>query len=240
MSDFLMPALGADMEDGTLVEWLIKPGDRVKRGDVVAVVETQKGAIEVEIFDEGVVSELVVPVGQRVPVGGVLARIDGEAEAAPVTPLPSRATGPAPPPHRSRRLPLQAEDNAGSASPCRRTRRRCATDRHRAGGAVTMADVEAAAAAPAPEVLRRRTGFDPAEMRKAIAAAMSRSKREIPHYYLSHTVDLRRADACGKLNSERPPPAPTARRPVAERRRPGDGEAAAAEWHLGGRRLPPR
>jgi len=46
-----MPALGADMESGTLVEWLVKPGDRVKRGDVVAVVETQKGAIEVEIFD---------------------------------------------------------------------------------------------------------------------------------------------------------------------------------------------
>jgi len=54
-----MPALGADMESGTLVEWLIKPGDRVKRGDVVAVVETQKGAIEIEIFDEGLVSEIV-------------------------------------------------------------------------------------------------------------------------------------------------------------------------------------
>ena len=82
MSDFLMPALGADMTDGTLVEWLIKPGDRVKRGDVVAVVETQKGAIEVEIFDEGIVSELVAPVGTQVAVGGLLARIgngDGRA-----------------------------------------------------------------------------------------------------------------------------------------------------------------
>ena len=48
-----MPALGADMEAGTLVEWLIKPGDRVKRGDVVAVVETQKGAIEVEMLRGG-------------------------------------------------------------------------------------------------------------------------------------------------------------------------------------------
>ncbi|MGC2413206.1 MAG: biotin/lipoyl-containing protein, partial [Stellaceae bacterium] len=86
-----MPALGADMESGTLVEWLIKPGDRVKRGDVVAVVETQKGAIEVEIFDEGTVSELVVPVGTQVAVGGLLARIgDGAAPpreaAAPVRP----------------------------------------------------------------------------------------------------------------------------------------------------------
>ena len=49
----------------------------MKRGDVVAVVETQKGAIEIEIFNDGVVSELVVPVGDRVPVGTVLAQIDG-------------------------------------------------------------------------------------------------------------------------------------------------------------------
>ena len=63
-------------------------------------------------------------------------------------------------------------------------------------GAVTLADVKAAAAVPRPEttvappVKSRRTGFDPAEMRKAIAAAMGRSKGEIPHYYLGHTVDL--------------------------------------------------
>ena len=100
MSDFLMPALGADMEAGTLVEWLVKPGDRVKKGDVVAVVETQKGAIEVEIFDEGIVSELVVPVGTKVPVGGVLARIaDGRPteppRAAPsTTPAEPRRTAP--------------------------------------------------------------------------------------------------------------------------------------------------
>ena len=48
-----MPSLGADMEAGTLVEWLVKPGDWVKRGDVVAVVETQKGAIEIETFQAG-------------------------------------------------------------------------------------------------------------------------------------------------------------------------------------------
>jgi len=48
--DFRMPSLGADMEAGTLVQWLVKPGDKVKRGDVIAVVETQKGAIEIEVF----------------------------------------------------------------------------------------------------------------------------------------------------------------------------------------------
>src|SRR6185437_4924469 len=89
MSDFRMPSLGADMEVGMLVEWLVKPGDTVKRGDVVAVVETQKGAIEIEIFNDGVVSELVVPIGDRVPVGTVLARLNGATVAArppPTTP----------------------------------------------------------------------------------------------------------------------------------------------------------
>ena len=54
MGVFRMPSLGSDMEAGTLVEWLVKPGDAVKRGDVVAVVETQKGAIEIECFEAGI------------------------------------------------------------------------------------------------------------------------------------------------------------------------------------------
>ena len=60
MVEFRMPSLGADMEAGTLVEWLVKPGDQVKRGDIVAVVETQKGAIEIEIFETGQVEQILV------------------------------------------------------------------------------------------------------------------------------------------------------------------------------------
>ena len=212
-----MPALGADMEAGTLVEWLIKPGDRVKKGDVIAVVETQKGAIEVEIFDEGILSEIVAPVGTRVPVGGLLARVGARmaerqekatppphivsAPPEPVAPQP-QAVWPPPAPagpvprgekvtpaarRRARELGIDAATIAGTG----------------VEGAVTLADVEAATALRRPEasaaavlppaVKPRRAGFDPAEMRKAIAAAMGRSKREIPHYYLSHTVDLGRA-----------------------------------------------
>ena len=62
MLEFRMPLLGADMESGVLVEWLVKPGQQVKRGQIVAVVETQKGAVEVEIWDEGEIEELkIVP-----------------------------------------------------------------------------------------------------------------------------------------------------------------------------------
>ncbi len=77
MADFRMPALGADMDAGTLVEWHIQPGDTVKRGQVVAVVETQKGAIEVEIWEDGVIDRLVVQPGAKVPVGAVLAELRG-------------------------------------------------------------------------------------------------------------------------------------------------------------------
>jgi pyruvate dehydrogenase E2 component (dihydrolipoamide acetyltransferase) len=78
-----------------------------------------------------------------------------------------------------------------------------------AEGAVTLADIEAVAGAPSPvraAAPPRRAGFDPAAMRKAIAAAMARSKREIPHYYLTQTVELRRALAwLEAANRERTP-----------------------------------
>jgi pyruvate dehydrogenase E2 component (dihydrolipoamide acetyltransferase) len=205
-----MPALGADMEAGILVEWLVKPGDRVKKGDVIAVVETQKGAIEVEIFGEGIVSEIVAPVGTRVPVGGLLAHI-GERAAAP----PQRQA-PVPLAHEvAAAQPTVAPATQIQVVPTTRGQRITPVARRRAGelgvdlatvagtgvdGAVTLADVEAAAAAGpretaaaaifAPALKPRRAGFDPTEMRKVIAAAMGRSKREIPHYYLGHTVDL--------------------------------------------------
>ncbi len=218
MTDFRMPSLGADMEAGTLVEWLVKPGDKVKRGDVVAVVETQKGAIEIEIFSEGTLSEIVVPVGGSAPVGAVLARLDGgpavPAEAVPPPAAPLVVASP----------PLAAPPTAAVVSPARTARplvspaaRRLAAERRidvgaLAGsgpdGAITVADVEAARPTPAGgEPARRRTGFDPAAMRQAIAAAMTRSKREIPHYYLTQTVEVSAALArLERLNAGRPPP----------------------------------
>ena len=107
MADYLMPSLGADMDEGTLVEWLVQPGDAVHRGQVVAVVDTAKSAIEVEVFEDGVIAELLVPVGSTVPVGTPLARIDaaepgaaesGSPKAAPpaVAPRPDTAPGPHP------------------------------------------------------------------------------------------------------------------------------------------------
>ena len=70
-----MPALGADMDEGTVLEWLVKPGDEVHKGDVIAVIDTAKSAIDVESFYTGTVEQLLIGVGQTVPVGTVLAMI---------------------------------------------------------------------------------------------------------------------------------------------------------------------
>lgn len=189
-----MPSLGADMEKGTVVEWLKKPGDRVERGEVVAVVETQKGAFEVEVFEEGVLVDIVVPVGAEAPVGAVLARIDG-AERAPraAAPPPAVAPSPAKPAMPRPELPVSTGRLRISPAAARRAAELGVDVRSLSGsgpqGAIAIADVEAAAArAPAP-----RRGFDPAAMRQAIATAMARSKREIPHYYLALPIDLGRA-----------------------------------------------
>ncbi len=85
MAEFRMPSLGADMESGRVVKWNIKPGDQVKRGDIVAEVETQKGIIDVEIFESGEVTRLLVPEGDEVPVGTPLALLNGAGIVAPET-----------------------------------------------------------------------------------------------------------------------------------------------------------
>lgn len=209
-----MPALGADMESGTLVEWLVKPGDRIKSGDIIAVVETQKGAIEVEIFQDGVVSTILVPEGERVPVGTVLAHIETPG-AAPQDVSPAQPAAPPAPAVMAVTEPRPAKALAPARSKITPAARRRATalalDLTKLKGAgvegsICLADVEAAIGpfrGPAPAVKR---GLDLAEMRKAIAAAMSRSKREIPHYYLSETVDLRAATVwIERFNAEKPP-----------------------------------
>ncbi len=260
MAEFKMPSLGADMDEGTVIEWLVKPGDPVHRGDVVAVVDTAKSAIEVEIFEDGVIAELLVPLGSTVPVGTPLARLasTGAAPAGPEEPASEPVAEPAAEPvaehvvepaasplvrhlAHERGIDLAAVPASGKGGTVTRADLEHATTppaapapaeppagrpfaravpraRLRAAelgldlsalagtgpdGAVTVADVEAAAAGqpvekqpvekPAAEkqpVEKPTAGDKAAAMRAAIAALMARSKKEIPHYYLQATVDL--------------------------------------------------
>ena len=255
-----MPALGADMDEGTVLEWLVKPGDEIRKGDVIAVIDTAKAAIDAESFITGTIEQLIIGVGETVPVGTVLAMISepaapkaapppppaGEPQRQAATPehVPAAPGRPAPPispliRKRAHELGVNLAGLRGSGRGGALTRadveraaarrepagagaRSKATPRARRvaaelgvsladvtgtgpGGSVREADVRRAVPAgeaaparepvparePAPEALAARS---PAErtrsMRQAIARLMARSKREIPHYYVSSTVDM--------------------------------------------------
>ncbi len=210
-----MPSLGADMEAGTLTEWLVDPGDTVRHGDIIAVIETQKGAIEIEVFEDGTVGSLLVDPGETVPVGTPMAEISTarDAEISPTEDKPKTADAaqpaavtPAAPP-----IPAAAVTAGGRASPAARrlaaaegvdlaTIRGSGPD-----GAIQLADVAAVAGVPA-DTKKPSTGIDLDGMRQAIAAAMARSKREIPHFYLKHTIGMHAASQwLTHTNADRPP-----------------------------------
>ena len=283
MIDFTMPSLGADMDAGRLLTWYVHPGDEVHRGDIVALVDTDKAAIEVEIWDDGVVDELLVEEGAKVPVGTVLAHLraeegapTGDVSAEPATTGGAEEAAPGveealpthvAPPHatpsaraaareagldvtaiagtgkhgvvthadvvaasaleasdRPTERPSDAVDRSGRRAVTPRARRRAAeldvdlSTLQGTGpdGAITGEDVEAAAQAQPPASKPARPPAPKpakpsderyAAMRRAIAAAMAKSKREIPHYYLTQPIDLERALTwLEERNLERPLP----------------------------------
>ncbi|MFE9008044.1 dihydrolipoamide acetyltransferase family protein [Streptomyces sp. NPDC007875] len=285
MAEFTMPSLGADMDEGTLQEWLVRPGERVQRGDPVAVVETAKSTIEVECFETGTVGELLVEPGRTVPVGTPLALIEtatgkGKPEKPRRKPPRGRKPKVTPPPEPVSRPPPESVSAGAHGPPVALSReepasreavplvRQLARERgvdletlHGSGphGRITRSDVKRAAArqpraritplarrlagelgvdlaavtgtgrhgavraddvrkaAPGPvaapvsgRAVPARTADDRAGgMRRTIAGLMARSKRDIPHYYLSTTVDM--AAAMGWLREH------NRRSPVGER-----------------------
>lgn len=231
MIDFRLPSLGADMDAGTLLEWKIKPGDTVKRGDIIAIVDTAKAAVEVEIWQDGTVFELLAEPGTRLAVGELMATLlePGEQPGAqpgaqpssaarpasrvpPTTPVPPAADGAVKPGAPPVSTGMQAPGPRKAASPAARRRAReyqvdieqlTGTGPH---GAVTIDDVERAAArAKSTREIGKEAGDRQLAMRQAIASAMARSKREIPHYYLFETISMRRAvDWLAEENARRP------------------------------------
>ncbi len=221
MAQFVMPKLGADMDAGRLVQWCKKPGESIARGEIIAVIETDKTNIDVESFVEGTVDRLLIEPGDEwLPVGTPLAliRTHGEAPemAAPSTVSTAVPQGPTftirPP---APVAPAETERLRISPS-ARKLAEELHVDAARVtgtgpGGRITREDIEQAIrAAPAPPPPSAGQPADKAaRMRQAIAAAMARSKREAPHYYLTHTIDM--GPALEWLNQE------NLERPVTER-----------------------
>jgi pyruvate dehydrogenase E2 component (dihydrolipoamide acetyltransferase) len=217
-----MPSLGADMEDGILREWKVKPGDTVKRGDIIADVETMKGIIEIEVFEEGTIGELLVKKDEKVPVGMVMARIIPKKGASVSDPkaIPSDQPAELHPIVEGSAIPISPihEHEGVRASPLAK---RIAAENHLDlstvqgtgdGGAITREDVEKALAErdirlkpSVPEATATTPVASTENIRMAVAAAMSKSNREIPHYYLETSIDMSKAVAwLSEANRQRP------------------------------------
>lgn len=163
--DIVMPSLGADMEEGTLVEWKVAVGDKVHKGDIIAVIETQKGAIDMEVYEDGVITALLKQPVVTVPVGEVMATLRTKDEPTTKTETASRISPAARKAARELHVDVAAIKGSG------------------ASGAVLLSDLQGKAVAEVDN-----------SMRKSIALAMEKSKREIPHYYLSLDVDISSAE----------------------------------------------
>lgn len=185
MYEFKMPSLGAEMTRGKLLEWKIKVGDSVKRHDIIAVIDTDKTAIEIESFGEGVVEKLIVNPGDIIPVGTVMAMIrdtTGKAEAPMPQPVSIKISP------RAKKLLQQSEIDISKIK----------------GSGPDGAIIEDDIKRYMSNLPFKEENHAPS-MKRVIAAAMTKSKREIPHYYLSIEIDFKNVLGwLEKYNKQRP------------------------------------
>lgn len=193
MANFVMPKLGADMTTGRLLSWSKNIGDRIERGEIIAEVHTDKADIEIESFISGVIEKFLIEPGDEVPIGATIAIIRNDDEVAESVEAPVRLPEPLP---AASVLPKQKVPTATERLRISPVARKLAEELgiepstikgSGPGGRITREDIERSVTKP-PAAPDRQTG-----MRQIIAAAMARAKREIPHYYLRTTIDLKHA-----------------------------------------------
>jgi len=221
ISEVVMPQMGADMTEGTIVRWIKKEGDAVERGELIAEIETDKANVEIEAFESGVFRKVLAQEGDTVDVGtpiAVIAALEDDisqyvsvgpgTKAAPAatqagggaaaSPSPAKAQAAAPPATRT--------NGRVRASP---VARKLAEERgidlaqlrgSGPDGRIVRRDVEGAAQAtaspPQSELAAPSAGKPVAmsKMRQTIARRMAQSKREAPHYYVTVDIDMTEAE----------------------------------------------
>jgi pyruvate dehydrogenase E2 component (dihydrolipoamide acetyltransferase) len=203
MAEFLMPILGADMTEGKLVSWRKHPGDRVERGEIIAEVETDKANVEVECYVPGVIERLLIEEDTTVSVGTPIALIKADDEAAAAAAQPAAAPAAAAPtaveaPRPSERRAAPPAERVRASPAARQLAEESGIDLTQItgtgpGGRITREDVEAASSRPAAAPAAPAADERQARMRQAIAASMSRSAREIPHFHLTREIDMKAA-----------------------------------------------
>ncbi|MCH8816916.1 MAG: 2-oxo acid dehydrogenase subunit E2 [Chloroflexi bacterium] len=220
ITEVVMPAMGADMTEGTVVKWLKSEGDEVARGDIIAEIETDKTVVEMEAYGSGLLRKIVVGEGVSVPVGDLIAYLGDAEDEIPETDAatngaaaPEESAAPEIPVARApEAVPAQPGTGRIKASP---VARKIAAERGidlatvtgtGPGGRITRADVEGLPAAPAAVALPPAVSPAPAAqvtlsgedvplsaMRQAIARVTVRSKTENPHYYVDMSIDMTQA-----------------------------------------------
>ncbi|MBL8204545.1 MAG: 2-oxo acid dehydrogenase subunit E2 [Blastocatellia bacterium] len=194
MANFVMPKLGADMTTGRLLSWSKNIGDRIERGEIIAEVHTDKADIEIESFISGVIEKFLIEPGDEVPIGATIAVIRNDDEVAALLEAPVKVPDPLPIAPVSPTQEVLATTERLRISPVARKLAEelgiepSTIKGSGPGGRITREDIERTAATKPPASSDRQIG-----MRQMIAAAMARAKREIPHYYLRTTIDLKRA-----------------------------------------------
>ncbi|MFL2673525.1 MAG: dihydrolipoamide acetyltransferase family protein [Dehalococcoidia bacterium] len=205
ITEVTMPSMGADMTEGTIVKWLKKEGDEVKRGDKLAEIETDKTVVEMESYGEGILKKIVVGEGQVVPVGDLIAYVGEEDDEIPDSSSSSEETPSATIDTSNESAPPSIPQNQTSgarvkASPiAKKLANELGVDISTIsgtgpGGRITREDVEAASGGGQSAQPSQSSGdtktIPLTSMRKAIAGVVSKSKSEIPHFYISNTADM--------------------------------------------------
>ncbi|HTI31121.1 MAG TPA: pyruvate dehydrogenase complex dihydrolipoamide acetyltransferase [Sphingomonas sp.] len=191
-----MPALSPTMEEGTLAKWLVKAGDAVKSGDILAEIETDKATMEFEAVDEGTIGEILIAEGtDGVKVGTVIATMAGEGEeAAPATkaaaptpsPAPKAEAAPAPAPTPAVASAAASDDRVKASPLAKKIAEQKGVDLATLtgtgpGGRIVKADVEGAKPGAAAPVAAATPAAAPAAPAPAAAAAAGDFVTDIPH-----------------------------------------------------------
>ena len=230
-TNVVMPQMGYDMREGTVVRWYKQEGDTVDRGEVIADIETDKATVEFEAYTGGVLGRIVAEAGVAIPVGELIAIITEPGESVPevaapaASPAPAAPSTPAPAPAAAEpeppAAPASAPDGGVRASPiARRLARERGIDLSLVtgtgpNGRITERDVEnyqaapaAPEPAPAPAVAAAPSDsrIDLSRMRQTIARVTSDSKSTTPHFYVTAEIDMGKAMALRRdVNDESDP-----------------------------------
>ena len=221
--ELVVPKLGLTMSEGTLVEWLVQPGDRFEEGQTLFVIESEKAANEIAAEEDGVLEEITAQPGETLPCGTVIGYWDdgkpsSVADQSSSSAAPAEVIVAAPAKAPVAVEPLQADHPGGSRVPVTPLARRVAAQRgidlatvkgSGPRGRIRLRDVPEAQQPESPKRVSVAASNDqlrvPTAMERTVAQRLTMSKQQIPHFYLSVEVEISSVmELRSRINATRP------------------------------------